>query len=962
MAETLQSGPKHLVVVGASAGGLEPLRAFFEALQSPGDAAFVVIQHLSPDYKSMMGELLGRSTKMNIHVVDENMPIEAGKIYLIPPAYNIFVRPDAHFELQPKIQGVVNLPIDIFATSAAQIFSNRLILVILSGTGSDGAQGVDAVKDAGGLCYAQSPESAQFDGMPNSALATGSIDWSGDATKLAERISATINGEALCGGDDLLPAHDPSPYERAALDDILRRLRGQFGIDFTDYKSNTIRRRIERRLETLNIPNLLAYADFVRSDDAELRILFQEFLIGVTSFFRDPAAFDMLKESLLELIRQKNDGDPLRVWIAGCSTGEEAYSVAILIHECLEETQKLLDVKIFATDAQQAYLDTAADGIYASSQCALMSKERLENYFQKTEENFRIKEIIRRYIIFAKHNMIYDAPFTKLDLVSCRNVLIYFNLSLQERVLKRFQYSLKENGLLFLGASESLGLLQREFFSLASNAKIYRVLRPGAVTIDALQTKPGQLAKLTADQSRDDRGRSVVERGRRTLLQEVAPPSLVLNERNEVLHVFGDVSEYVKLGIGDVSYDISRLVPGRVFAAIGALARTVSETGRAAQSAPIQNGNATSQTWFVLRLTPVAGAEGAEKVRLLSFIGRSGGIDKDVEDAAQSIDTGSASDAELEVMQRELLDARESLRNTVEELETSNEELQATNEELLASNEELQSTNEELQSVNEELYTVNSEYQEKIRILDRLNADLDTMTEATGIPSLFLNNKLEVSRFTGSLSGIFELRATDLGRSIGDFANKIGYNGLLDDAKKALATGQTKDVLWQTQTNKFIIRHVPYLDTATDTLSLVMMFLDVSAFERLDFLQTVIDSLPQHVAVLSSSGDITLVNQAWRRFALENGADPDAVSLGIPYLSVCSVDTVSEDYPSANIVAEKLKLVLDGKLDEFRLEYPCHSPNVERWFLMHARKLGETEGVVVSHIETTRWHDRAGSQ
>lgn len=946
-----------VVVLGASAGGLDPLRDFFGAFTGPlEDTAWVVIQHLSPDYKSMMSELLKGSTSMKIMIAAQNMPLESGSIYLIPPAFNLSVTPDRRFRLDDKTTGAVNLPIDIFATSAASIYGPAATLVIFSGTGSDGARGITAVKQSGGICFCQSSDSAQFDGMPNAAMSTGDISGSGNAEELALMVhSVLVSKDLPMGSFDGSQMLQDTDYRPSDLFELLQSLRQRCGVDFSQYKPSTVHRRIERRFVETNSHSLEDYIALTKSDPQELDILASDLLIGVTSFYRDPDAFDDLKDQLLKLVDQKQPGDTMRCWVAGCSTGEEAYSVAILLAECLQKLGVALDAKVFATDVEQAYVDQAIQGIYSIDKTNELPAGVREKYFVKEGERYRIAPEIRKNVIFARHNMISDAPFTRLDLISCRNVLIYFNQALQERVLYRFQYALNTGGLLFLGSSENMGAVQRDFAQVSSSSRIYRVLRPGVISTDALLTGnqylPARNLRAATAKLRSD----LIEEGRQSIIQEISPPSLLLNHHSEILHVYGDVSDYLKIAKGDMTFDLNRMVPGRISAAVSGLIRTVSKSQAPAMSAPIKQGGEADEGWFSVRVTPVAMSDAGSDALLLSFISHPS-ISMGQSEFDESVET--AVDQRILYLQNELQNTQDNLKNTIEELEASNEELKATNEELLASNEELQSTNEELQSVNEELFTVNSEYQEKIKILDQLNADLDTMTEATGIPTVFLNRERKITRFTDSIGDIFDLRETDLGRSLESFSNKIKYSRIMEDAQLALETGKPCDVVWRTKETSMIIRYVPYVDGKFGKQALAILFIDVLTLEKLGFLQNVIDSLPEQIAVLDGNGDISMVNNAWREFGAANGA-PDTQGLGIPYRSVCEVAKDSPDFETASVVSEKIQAILAGEESEFAIEYPCHSEDEERWFVMHAKSLeGASTGLVISHFNISVWEDR----
>jgi two-component system CheB/CheR fusion protein len=819
-----------LVAIGASAGGLEPLQSFFGAIKdAPKNTAFVVIQHLSPDYKSMMGELLARTTSIPIATVEDGTQLEAGHIYLIPPRFNIFLRDKGTFGVAPKPSGVVNLPIDVFVASAAGFYHGDMIAVILSGTGSDGVRGVVEVNAAGGLALAQSPESAQFDGMPNSAIATGFVDRVGEPPMLAESV---VHHLQQSDGTLPLDEEDDGTHADIKLGDVLHELKRRTGIPFDLYKKSTVARRVERRMALRHCTSLGAYLSLMRDDPSELETLRRETLIGVTSFFRDPESFEALRKALADIVASKRAGDTVRVWVAGCSTGEEAYSIAMLADECINNTNKALELKVFATDLEQTYLDIATTGTYPESIRSEVSDQRLKQYFTRVGEQLRIRPELRKTVIFARHNMISDAPFTKVDLVSCRNTLIYFESELQEVVLKRFQYALGVNGVLFLGSSESLGRLQRDFTVINSSARIFRALRPAVLSLEALQTahKPAE-ARMRRSLMRGDTGvHNPVELAQKTLVEEVAPVALLLTRTREIMHVFGDVSAYMKLPRGEASLDVSRMLDATAASALLEMLKRREEgagDAKPLESQTLRLGG-DEASFYRLRLQPLRGGSTAHGLYLLAFVP----VEFAGQDELKSEDLNS-DDAKMEVLQNELSLTRQNLQNTIEELEASNEELQATNEELLASNEELQSTNEELQSVNEELYTVNSEYQEKIRILDRVNEDLDTMAMATGIPTLFLDENVNVVRFTPTITEIYPLRDSDIGRGLDEFSSKIGFDDLPEKAAAALQGTETVEMIRENGDGRhMLVRIVPYSETAYGARALVIMFIDVANLEN----------------------------------------------------------------------------------------------------------------------------------
>lgn len=735
------STPEFVVAIGASAGGLDALERLFTHLPSNSGAAYVVIQHLSPDHKSIMDSLLARYTEMPVLTVTNDMPIEANTVYLIPPGAMMHVDGN-HFRLTPKFRRVLNLPIDVFFQSLALQFKSRSVGVVLSGTGSDGTRGAGSINEAGGLLLAQAPESAKFDGMPRSVISTGLVDAILPIEEMAERITQHVLNSSTDTRSFTRPLEIHSTEEQieTSLRDILRLLRQAAGINFEDYKPGTVTRRIERRMAVRQVNTLEDYLELLQKDRTELLTLRRELLIPVTSFFRDTEAFDTLKRQVIEpLLASKSSGESIRVWCAGVSTGEEAYSVAMLFLEAFEEAKHWPSLKIFATDVEQLNIDTASAGVYPESIMAETTHQQLDRFFTKRGTQYVVKNELRQCIVFARHNLLSDPPFTKMDLVICRNVLIYFRNSAQQRVLRRMQYALSPNGHLFLGSSESLGSLQTDFHTVSARYKIWRLIRASKTPLglesnltqsyaaDTLPRKPsGNLLWRTRTQT-------AMQRGYQTLLQAFAPPTAILVNANlELVHSFGDANRYLTMREGQASLEINRILPDLLVpVATALLFKTMRESVSTSSdivylpSATPEENNSRQGIRLSAWPVPQAPEGDPETLTLLVF--------EEVHAASGTTETNVNVQLEnserMEMLQHELAATRESLQATIEELETSNEELQATNEEMMASNEELQSSNEELQSVNEELNTVNAEYQEKIDILNRVNADLDSLAK-----------------------------------------------------------------------------------------------------------------------------------------------------------------------------------------------------------------------------------------
>ncbi|MBP6764516.1 MAG: PAS domain-containing protein, partial [Rubrivivax sp.] len=804
-----------IVAIGASAGGLDALERLFDSLNCDTGATFVVIQHLSPDHKSMMANLLSRHTQMPVVMVEQDMPIARDRVYLIPPG-SIMHLDAGHLRLTPKNPRTLSLPIDVFFHSMAAQDGARSVGVILSGTGSDGTRGAVAINDAGGLLIAQEPQSAKFDGMPRSVIATGLVDAILPVDQMGARILAHLQNRPGAAVDAAVVAadHALAPAGASALDGIMHLLLLLGGIDFHEYKPGTVMRRIDRRMNVRKVASLDAYLELLNEDRNEVLTLRRELLIPVTSFFRDTEAFEILARQVIDpLVASKQAGESVRVWAAGVATGEEAYSVAMLFLEAFEHLKRWPSLKIFATDVEQQNIETGSAGVYPESVAAEVSPAQLERFFTPTGSGFGVKNELRQCIVFARHNLLADPPFTKMDLVLCRNTLIYFSGAPQERALKRLQYALAPQGHLFLGSSESLGDLQSDFTPVSARHKIWKMTRSQRLPLDAARSAAyGQqsMRQTPPASARQQRLKaSPVDMGFGVLLKAFAPPAAVLvNARHELVHSYGDVHRFLQLREGQASLELGRVLPEPLVAVASALLFKAGREGSSVSSGPLRSSLGDGQP-AQLRLSawPVGDSDG-EHLALLAFET----IDVPATDPGiPTVDVGLESTERIEVLERELAATRESLQATIEELETSNEELQATNEELMSSNEELQSSNEELQSVNEELNTVNAEYQEKIDILNHLNAELDNMAQSVAVGTVFVDSRLHLMRFSPDARQIFKLRDSDVGRRLDDLAHTLHYPELTQDLAATMGSGQRieKEVRGLNGQH-YLVRMLPY--------------------------------------------------------------------------------------------------------------------------------------------------------
>ena len=969
----------YVVAIGASAGGLDALERFFQGLPANTGAAYVVVQHLSPDHKSMMGNLLARHTPMPVVTVEHDMRIEANRVHLIPPASLMTVSGDV-LRLSPKNPRGLTLPIDLFFSSLAKEFGNHAIGVILSGTGSDGTRGAVAINDAGGFLVAQDPETAKFDGMPRSVIATSLVDAILPPEEIGPRLLDHIHQRPQ---PKVRPPSMAMEIDRdSAHEEVMHLLQHSGGIDFREYKPATVMRRMERRMQVRQTPDLLNYVRLLSADRGELATLRRELLIPVTSFFRDPDAFEVLAETAVRTIVSDHNGNqPIRVWVPGVATGEEAYSLAILFAEAFEKARRWPNFKLFATDVEPQNIEVAGAGVFTEAITAEISPERLEQFFIKRGNHFVVKTEIRQSIVFARHNLLDDPPFTRMDLVSCRNLLIYFRPEAQERALRRLQYALAPGGFLFLGPSETIANLHTDFTAVSSKHKIYRILRHVALPLDAANPPRARQTTIVPTQPRSGmRTRGVatdaaaIDTAQGLLLHGYAPTSLLLNQRHDLLHVFGDVGPYLRIGEGSVSLDLSKLLPTSLVAVAKALLYKAARDRVPLRSDIIGLALADDRSERLRLVARPVEPPGGELHLLLSFEpvtsygpddvlppepGTLRIIDGETAKVIETISLDRETSQRIENLERELAATRESLQATIEELETANEELQATNEELMASNEELQSSNEELQSVNEELYTVNAENQEKIEILNRLNADLDGMAKAASIATIFVDSQLRLTRFTPEATTLFKIRDGDLGRPIDDFTNLLQYPEFMTDLRQTIARGEMLEHEIKAVNNRqYLVRVLPYAVRTSEPRGAVATFVDVTTLRDIEHLQAVLDSLPEHVAVLDSKGVVTMVNSAWRDFAREHG-DPDLQETGVggDYLAACESGQLASS-PQAREVLEGIKQVMVGERPFFCLEYPRQSGDGTRQYLMYVAPIRHLRaGVVVSYIDITQWTD-----
>ena len=827
-----------LIAVGASAGGLEALKSFFEGIPPKDNNSYIVIQHLSPDFKSMMGELLAKSTDMAIEEIEENTEINPGTIYLIPTTSNLIIQ-NGQLQLEDKPKGQkLNLPIDMFLESLANFKEDQAIAIILSGTGSDGTRGIKTIKEKGGMVMVQNPTQAKFDGMPQSAIQTGLVDYVLKTEEMGAELDKYINAPMIFHFSD-----DSIEYDEVTLNKILVLINETTDVDFTEYKHSTLARRVARRVNVCKCESLSQYYDLLKTQPEEIPILSREFLIGVTKFFRDVPVWEIMESTVLrDLIASKKEGDKLKVWDVACSTGEEAYSLAMYINEELERQGKNLQVKIFATDISKEHLKIGGSGIYSESIVADIEPALLQKYFITKSNGYQAVEKLRDMIIFSHHNIIKNPPFHNMDLVLCRNMLIYFQPSIQKRALNVLHYSLTENGYLVLGTSESVSSHSDSFETINRKWKIYKntllrkrlnaeVLHASSHRVDTKVNKRVTSLQPQVNGTVQKQNSELTE----TILEQFGGASVFIDSEYNILQAIGEFRKYASLPVNGFSVNIldmlglelKHIVKATVKSAVNSNERVIYKDASYEHQGEVKNLDLIVKPFKHHNLD-------LDVNFVLTFIEKE--VDLSKIENVDKVTVDSRSQSYILELEDELRKVKEELQTTLMEVETSNEELQAANEELLASNEELQSTNEELQSVNEEINTVNAENIQKIEDLATLNADMNNLLDSTDIGTIFLDSNLRIRKFTPAIKTHFNLIGSDIGRPINNFNSNFGISktkSLFEKCKDVLKTGKTlTSHIQSVDGNNYLRRISVFKDTNNKITGIVITFVDIESLEK----------------------------------------------------------------------------------------------------------------------------------
>lgn len=815
----------YIVAVGASAGGLEAIHEFFDNMPENNNLSFIVIQHLSPDHKSLLVELVGRHTHMEVFEAANNLEIKRGCVYIIPNNKFIQISKNKLFLLEKLPLKVPNNAIDIFMHSLAKDKKDKGIAVILSGTGSDGTKGIAAIKEAGGLVLAQEPSTSKFDGMPNSAIASGNVDFVLPAEEMPNQIVHYVAEASFA---------ENKTIDDSILDAIFYEIRKQAGFDFNLYKTPTITRRIFHRMMKKNFSKIEEYLRFIKNNPEECKELGKEFLINVTRFFRDKEAFDFVASEVLPaIIKQKEQGDTVKIWASACSTGEEVYSLAILLDEALEGHQSLnLNVKFFGTDIDKSNIEIASKGYFPKTIENDVSPERLRKYFTKQNGGYLISNRIRKQVVFAVHNVIKDPPFIKNDLVTCRNMLIYMNPALQQRVYSVLLFSANKNGYIFLGTTENANYIRQYIEEVNGRWKIYKKVTEARLTPyfpdsnERNKQSNGQL--VSNSRKRETKNNNALwDDLKDTLLEEFNFAAFYIDHNFEIRETVGNFERVLSLPKKVLKLNLLRMLPVNISTVLIAEIKKAwkSEERQVINNLVFQHD--AKSTAVQVAVTPARPSAG-RPYTMVAFHYMM------LQEVVEIGDAKSDNDYVL-TLEEELNQTKESLQRAVEDLETANEELQSGNEELLSANEELQSSNEELQSLNEELHTLNTEHQLKIKELVEANEDLNNYFRSSDIGQVFLDRQMKIRKFNPASARMINFIETDIGRPISHISTNIRYNGLIDDVGEVLRDNQPIEKEVELQNGKnILLRIMPYLTQDNRVSGAIISFVDITTITNLN--------------------------------------------------------------------------------------------------------------------------------
>jgi len=943
-----------IVGIGASAGGLEAFEQFFRHIPPDTGMAFVLVPHLDPGHASLLSEILQRTTAMKVIEAQDQMAVAPDCVYVIPPNRDMAIFHGILQVSEPEQPRGLRMPIDAFLRSLAEDKGESAVGIILSGTGTDGTLGLRAILGAGGISLVQDPATAKFNGMPLSAIQSGYATHVLAADKMPEALQAAMRSQA--------PYREaPPPAAVSSINQILMLLRSGTGHDFSLYKKSTIGRRIERRMSQHNIEDMNIYVRYLKEHPAEVKTLFKELLINVTSFFRDNEAFILLKQDILpQLLADKPDDYVFRAWIAGCATGEEAYSIAILLRELMDDGNREFKVQLYATDLDDEAIAVARAGLYPPNIAQDVTPERLRRCFTKEDAGYRVKKEIREMVVFAVQNVVKDPPFTRLDLLCCRNLMIYLEPELQNRLIPAFHYALKPGGVLFLSPSESIGNHHALFSALNRKWKLYQAT-PSTASTRAVMASGLTWAADTNDKTPEvgapkAREANIAELTRRMLIQSFAPASVVTNLKGDILYVHGDTGRYLRPAPGQASLNVVEMArEGLQLELRAAIHNAASDNmPTLSRELSVKTNGGFSTVSLSVRLLP--DLDTGQSLLLVSF-----------QDVAQPATTktgrakrssGPAELRRIEELERDLAYTRENLQATIEEQQASNEELKSTNEEMQSTNEELQSTNEELetskeelQSVNEELITVNTELQSKIEQLAGMQNDMKNLLDNINVGTIFLDSHMVIKRFTREAVRVYRLAASDMGRPLSDIKSNLAGEDLLNEAQSVLDS--LVPITREVRTGdgaSFLARIQPYRTVDNMIDGVVLTFTDITERivaiaerEARELAENVVDTVREPLIVLDGALRVVSASRSFYRIFQATPQD----TVGRP---IYQLGNHQWDIPALRSLLEDI-LPSNQSFEEYVLEYDFPAVG-RRSIRLNARRIfgktGETQLVLLA--------------
>jgi two-component system, chemotaxis family, CheB/CheR fusion protein len=941
----------YVVGIGASAGGLDALERFFGNMSESSGMAFIVVSHLDPNHISIMPELIQKSTKMKLFQAADGMMLEPNHVYVAPANRDLAILHGTIQLIEPVEAHGFRLPIDFFFKSLSADLGEKAICIILSGMASDGTIGLKAVKSELGMVMVQDPKSAKFDSMPSSAIKTGLADFILSPEEMPDQLikytTQKVKGVFLDKAitDDKIP----DSFQK-----IFILLRTYTGHDFSLYKQNTIYRRVERRMNISQLENVPNYIRLLQENPEEIKNLFKELLIGVTNFFRDPESFENLKKVLLDLVKSKPDNGQIRIWVPGCSTGEEAYSVAIILRECMDEAKKYFNVQIFATDIDSDAIEKARIGSFSGIEPDV-SKDRLNRFFTSDGNLFHIRKEIREMLVFAPQSIIKDPPFTKLDLICCRNLLIYLNTELQKKIIPLFHYSLLSNGILFLGSSETIGGFVDLFSIIDKKWKIYK-RRDSIYSAQPYIDFPVSRSKEKTYETimKKDKLKNITGLAEKVILQSYSPNCVIIAENGDIVYIHGRTGKYLELTDGEAKMNIFEMAREGLKQELPVLIKKVLSSRKSLNVEGIKVKSNGKGQLINLTIKPVK--EPAEMQGSLLMIFEDVSTQKKVP-ALKKIQYDKKSEKIIKELERELKSTRENLRSTIEELETSNEELKSTNEEMQSTNEEMQSSNEELetskeelQSLNEELITVNTELQNTNDELSVVNNNMKNLLDSTDIPTIFLDNNLSIKSFTSNATKVVNLISSDIGRPITHLATNLKYENFIEDTKEVLRTLVFKEIELQTDNGIWYqMRILPYRTISNVIDGVVITFSNINnlktAYEEInklnqdiqlarEYADNIIDTVRDSLLILDKDLKVLSANRSF--YKMFNTTGEKTVGKFIYEL-----DNKNWEIPQLRELLEQI-IPHDNFFEDYEVEYNFKNGNRKK-LLLNARQIFQGE-------------------